>query len=118
MTFGKTRCDYMIYHPPTASNYVRDGLIAMWDGIENVGFGVHDESATSWKDLAGDRDATLIGGAWDVDCLTGKDKILAQCSNNPLNFMHIEAVFLINELMPTSSSNTYRCVFKSNGYNP
>lgn len=38
---------------PTASDYVQDGLIAMWDGIENAGFGEHDANATVWKDLSG-----------------------------------------------------------------
>ena len=38
---------------PTARSYVQDGLIAMWDGIENAGWGVHDASATVWKDLTG-----------------------------------------------------------------
>ena len=38
---------------PTAKDYVQDGLIAMWDGIENAGWGVHDPSATVWKDLIG-----------------------------------------------------------------
>ena len=26
---------------PTAKDYVQDGLIAMWDGIENAGWGIH-----------------------------------------------------------------------------
>ena len=34
-----------------AKSYVRDGLVAMWDGIENAGWGVHDANATTWKDL-------------------------------------------------------------------
>ena len=38
---------------PTARDYVQDGLIAMWDGIENAGWGVHDPNATTWKDLTG-----------------------------------------------------------------
>ena len=40
-------------HTPTAKDYVQDGLIAMWDGIENAGWGVHDPNATVWKDLSG-----------------------------------------------------------------
>ena len=36
---------------PTAKNYVQDGLVAMWDGIENAGWGVHDATATTWVDL-------------------------------------------------------------------
>ena len=38
---------------PTAKSYVQDGLVAMWDGIENAGWGTHDASATTWKDLLG-----------------------------------------------------------------
>lgn len=41
---------------PTARDYVQDGLIAMWDGIENAGWGVHDPNATVWKDLIGNVD--------------------------------------------------------------
>lgn len=37
----------------TANDYVQNGLIAMWDGIENVGYGQHDDNATSWADLTG-----------------------------------------------------------------
>lgn len=38
---------------PTARDYVQDGLIVMWDGIENAGLCVHDTSATTWRDLSG-----------------------------------------------------------------
>ncbi len=37
----------------SAKSYVQDGLVALWDGIENADWGVHDESATSWVDLIG-----------------------------------------------------------------
>ena len=43
----------------TAKDYVQDGLIAMWDGIENAGWGVHDPNATVWKDLVGGYDLTV-----------------------------------------------------------
>ena len=36
---------------PTARDYVQDGLIAMWDGIENAGWGQHEDSPIVWKDL-------------------------------------------------------------------
>lgn len=36
---------------PTARDYVQDGLVAMWDGIENAGWGVHDDSVQYWTDL-------------------------------------------------------------------
>ena len=44
---------------PTAKDYVQDGLVAMWDGIENAGWGLHDPNATVWKDLVGGGVATL-----------------------------------------------------------
>lgn len=37
----------------TAKSYIQDGLIAMWDCLENVGFGQFDQSATTWVDLSG-----------------------------------------------------------------
>lgn len=46
---------------PTARDYVQNGLIAMWDGIENAGWGVHDAAATVWADLVGGYDLTIIG---------------------------------------------------------
>lgn len=39
--------------------YVNDGLVAMYDGINNAGTGTHVSSATTWKNLAGD--ASLDG---------------------------------------------------------
>ena len=53
----------MMKTTPTARDYVQDGLIAMWDGIENAGWGVHDPNATVWKDLA--------GGIGDLPLLAG-----------------------------------------------
>ena len=54
---------------PTARDYVQDGLIAMWDGIENAGFGVHDSGARTWKDLIGVHDFVLPSGiSFGEDC--------------------------------------------------
>ena len=50
----------------SAASYVRDGLIAQWDGVENAGLGrAHDAAATVWKDLAGTNDLTLCAGRAD-----------------------------------------------------
>ncbi len=43
----------------TASRYIQNGLLACWDGYENAGAGVHDPSATVWKDLVGGREFSL-----------------------------------------------------------
>ena len=43
----------------TTLDYVRDGLVAQWDGIDNAGTGQHDSAATTWTDLVGGRNFTL-----------------------------------------------------------
>lgn len=53
--FGNSRVRKIV----TASDYVQDGLIAMWDGIENAGWGVHGANAPI--DLVGSADLTSIG---------------------------------------------------------
>ena len=45
-----------------SGDYVQDGLVAMWDGIENAGKGRHDPNATAWKNLAGGPDAVPADG--------------------------------------------------------
>ena len=64
----------------TAKDYVQDGLVAMWDGIENAGYAAdgfeHDPNATVWKDLSGNGwDLTFPGlgsrpAAWEDVCAT------------------------------------------------
>lgn len=45
----------------TAKDYIQDGLIAMWDAKENVGWGRHDDTSTTWVDLTGG------GRDWSLD---------------------------------------------------
>ena len=33
--------------------YITDGLVGRWDGIENAGVGIHDASTNRWVDLSG-----------------------------------------------------------------
>lgn len=42
----------------SAKSYIQDGLVAMWDGIENAGWGVHDADLLiqDWKPLVGKSD--------------------------------------------------------------
>ena len=66
--------------PPTARDYIQDGLIAMWDGIENAGWETHNPSATVWKDLIGNRDWTLGASTsyeWTANSFDAKDQFAA-----------------------------------------
>lgn len=59
----------------SAKSYVQDGLVALWDGIENAGYGVHDGAATVWKDLCGNYVQTSgEAKSWDgVSLVCNKD---------------------------------------------
>ena len=57
---------------PTARDYVQDGLVAMWDGIENAGWRTHDPNATAWVDLTGNHSSVATTSAllsWGVNYL-------------------------------------------------
>ena len=45
---------------PTARDYVQDGLLGMWDAIENVGWGQHDSSSRTWVDIVGGNNLSLV----------------------------------------------------------
>jgi hypothetical protein len=49
--------------------YITDGLVAMWDGEWNAGWGVHDANATVWKDLVGGNESSNITSLWGNDHL-------------------------------------------------
>ena len=53
LTNGDEVKEFVYSAKPTARDYIQDGLVAMWDGIENAGWGKHDENATNWVDLVG-----------------------------------------------------------------
>ncbi|MBO6031854.1 MAG: hypothetical protein J6Q22_10475 [Prevotella sp.] len=47
----------------TAQDYVMDGLVSMWDGIENAGWGLHEDSPQYWSDLVGEDYMAKTGSA-------------------------------------------------------
>jgi hypothetical protein len=48
----------------TTADYVQDGLVGHWDGIDNAGTGTHNPTAAKWKDLTGlTGDGTLAATA-------------------------------------------------------
>ena len=90
----------------SAKSYVQDGLVAMWDGIENAGWGVHDPNATVWKDLVGDCDLTINHGSWDAKsfvCDTGST--CGAYSANAMSPVVAEMVFRVNS---SSDTATYK----------
>ena len=81
----------------SAASYVQDCLIAQWDGIENAGNLIHDDSSPIWVDLVGNHDATLTGNAeWAKNalvCLGGTYAANADSALNRANVAQVEIVF-------------------------
>jgi hypothetical protein len=59
---------------PTASDYIQDGLIALWDGIENSGYGMHSDSTDIWVDLKGSYSVPIS------NFVVGEDYVRSQSS--------------------------------------
>ena len=66
-------------HDYTAADYVQDGLIALWDGIENVDWGQHDGTSLSWVDLTGNHSSYRIASTmhWEADSIVGNSENLS-----------------------------------------
>jgi len=89
---GSTRVNPVLWEPPTEKDYIQDGLVAMWDGINNTGHR-HDSEATVWKDLVGDRDFTLNGAVVGQDSISWNGNYRSTSSHQPPNFVQMEIVF-------------------------
>lgn len=89
-----------------ARDYIQDGLIAMWDGIENAGWGVHDNTRTTWKDLAGvfpNMDQPIAGNVWEHNCV--------RCDSSSINaIIHITRTSAF--FNATKSECSYEIVFQ------
>ena len=85
---------------PTARDYVQDGLIAMWDGIENAGWGVHDSNATAWKDLIGGTvgDLDVFGANIGENAVRLNGVSAAKETNYNSNEMSVEIIADVSRL--------------------
>jgi hypothetical protein len=50
----------------SAKDYIQDGLVAMWDGIENAGWGEHDPYAAEIADLSGNGHTLKFSGTYTI----------------------------------------------------
>lgn len=71
-----------------SSNYIQDGLIAMWDGVENSTVPTHSSSTSTWRNLS------TFGSLYDATSpseieFTDNGAIFngTKCFSTPYNFM-------------------------------
>ena len=101
----------------------RDHLIAQWDGIDNVGIGQHDASATTWKDVSGNgNDMTGITsyGSFAADGFL-KSKAGSKVYSFGLNpetyevFVDLSSYTSGGWIVPVSTTSTYYPTFQQTG---
>lgn len=98
--------------PVETSQYVQDGLVAMWDGKENYGIGKRCDTATSWVDCIGNLAASVSQCRWLANSVRtdfqGQTTFPNVSSMTPTDFTY-EIVIQ----MQGASSNDHRIFFST-----
>ncbi len=101
----------------SSNEYIKNGLMVAYDGINNTGNG-HNDTATVWKDLSGNgNDGTLKGEpTWQNDCLkfNGTDSWVDIGKMNYENVTLEAVVMNSNEIKDIEVD--YMCNFEGGGY--
>ena len=58
--------EYGDVEPYTAASYVQEGLFLMYDGIENAGWGIHEDTLTHMQDLGPYNLSFPVSATWTV----------------------------------------------------
>ena len=107
---GSNGGSYVESAMPTASDYVQDGLVAMFDGIENAGWGLHDDAVTTPYELvSGQTDigirSTFVANEDNLEVEIGNSSVVtpsvfAGASANAVQdgFLHVEGIFFIDAI--------------------
>lgn len=104
------------------ANYVQDGLVLQFDGIDNAGTGTHDPSATKWKDLKGSASiatgsGVTFGPRWlDLNFKKGSISGFSnlKLNNNPLT---IDCTINLISNFTTSTSYTWPSLIEGSHLN-
>ena len=80
----------------TSSSYLQEGLTAHWDGTDNIGRGLHDSSATTWKNLvSGGLDLTIGSGVWtDTALMSVGSSTMAATGAASQDYNTLEVVYM------------------------
>ena len=99
----------------SSASYVSEGLVAHYDGIENAGVGLHNASATTWVDLAGDYDGTCSEITWsDYGWLNSSDGKPVSVGSG-LSGITATGVFTMDFAFTPSRHTARQCFFSQYG---
>ena len=99
-------------------DYIEDGLVLYFDGINNVGSGDnnHDSSSTTWKNLCDtENDGELKGPVWGENCLIF-DGINDWVSIGEMNYSDITIEAVVENSQVNDKETVYVGNWQSGGY--
>ena len=77
--------------------YVKDGLVAMWDGIWNTGYEEHDNSSEVWADITRNGNDAIINKSESYTKTEPFDEIAARVDGT-FSFMFVPSAILVNAM--------------------
>ena len=90
----------------SAKDYIQDGLVAMWDGIENAGWGVHDPDSTTWNDLVSGTPFAVSGiGYFTADAFHSTNRIVGELDTTAMRTAIGTSVFTAEIVNSSSNFN-------------
>ena len=104
---------------PTARDYVQDGLVAMWIGTENAGWGVCDTNAQTFVNLVGDGvyDLHLTDGTtWEDGGLVLREGMYAATNSTPIPYLQIVTLECVFRVDPISVARSRYNFFGAGSY--
>ena len=97
-----------------AYSCVRRGLVAHYDGVDNVGTGTHDPAATTWTDLTGNGNTGTLAAnvAWAADgWVNDADCYPVSLSAGTISPVTASKTFTAQFAVTPSRSNARQCFF-------
>jgi len=103
----------------SAKDYVQDGLVAMWDGIWNAGWGRHNDHAKIWKNLMEDsRLDFIIDGMVVGDNFVNSNRLASETDAIlPQTDFTIEVVGCNSDVIGANNQNTPLLAYGAAGNN-
>ena len=100
------------------NEYDKSGLVLWYDGINNTGTGNTDSSSTTWKDLVGTNDGTLLNFDKTSDSGWNNKGLLFDGVNDKVQFIgNITDNYTISLLVqPTQYKNSYPRIIAENPF--
>ena len=97
----------------TSQSYVAPGLVAQYDGIDNAGVGVHDDSAVTWVDLTGNGyDGTVTNAVgWLADGWTNSVNCKPVTLGNGISAITATGLYTIQFACTPARDDVRECFF-------